>query len=229
MNDMDPRLIGGESVVFTTTKHWAAPVVDSRWAILMVLGAFALGWIQPDSGGGLLGLISRAIDLVRLSLYYGGIAWIIYNFVAWHTAEFAVTNQRVFCQEGLVHRRASDTLLTSLSDVRTSMSSVGRALGYGTIRLISSSGVAGEDRFTTVRNVEAFKIQILEQKARSGPVHAETSARDSVGRPPQPVGSTVTALDTIEVLERLVKLKDAGAITPEEYDAKKAQFLNRLS
>jgi hypothetical protein len=214
--------------VFTTSKHWLAPVADSRWAILLVLGAFALGWIQPDSGGGLLGLISRAIDLVRLGLYYGGIAWIIYNFVAWRTAEFAVTNQRVFCQEGLIHRRASDTLLTSLSDVRTSMSSLGRALGYGSIRLISSSGVAGEDTFTTVRSVEAFKIQILEQKALSAPLPAGNPTTNDTETPPQHAASAATALDITEVLERLLRLRDAGGITPEEFASKKTDLLSRL-
>jgi hypothetical protein len=119
--------------------------------------------------------------------------------------------------------------LTSLSDVRTSISSVGRALGYGTIRLISSSGAAGEGRFTTVHNVEAFKIHILEQKAGLAARPTEPPADDSALGPPQPVASAVTALDTVEVLERLVKLKDAGAITPEEYDGKKAHFLNRLA
>src|SRR5262252_3284098 len=144
MNDSDPRLIPGESVVFTTSKHWAAPVADSKWAILMVLGSFLLAWIEPDATTGLLGFLARSIQLIRLGLFFGGVGWIIYNVVAWRTAEYAVTNRRVFCREGLVRRRSSDTLLTSLSDVRTSTSAIGRALGYGSITLMSSSGSAGE-------------------------------------------------------------------------------------
>jgi uncharacterized membrane protein YdbT with pleckstrin-like domain len=203
MNDSDPRLIGGESVVFTTAKHWAAPVADSKWAILMVLGSFVLGIVQPDATTGLLGFLARSIELIRLGLFFGGVAWIIYYVVAWRTAQFAVTNKRVFCQEGLVRRRSSDTLLTSLSDVRTSTSVVGRALGYGKITLISASGAAGKDTFTTVRDVDAFKHHILVQK-------------------------TAPAAAPTETLERLAKLRDAGAITPEEYNAKKTDLLSRL-
>ena len=228
MNKMDPRLVSGETVVFTTTKHWAAPVADSRWAILMVLGAVALGWTQPDTSGGLLGLISRAIDLVRLGLFYGGVAWTIYNFVAWRTAEYAVTNRRVFCREGLARRRASDTLLTSLSDVRTSSSIVGRALGYGSIRLISASGVAGEDMFTTVRDVQTLKQEIMEQKAGSASLAVADPGTVNTANLSDKAAPAATALEITEVLERLVRLRDAGAITPDEYSVKKADLLSRL-
>jgi uncharacterized membrane protein YdbT with pleckstrin-like domain len=181
----------------------------------MVLGSFVLGWVQPDATTGLLGFLARSIELIRLGLFFGGVGWIIYNVVAWRTAEYAVTNRRVFCQEGLVRRRSSDTLLTSLSDVRTSTSAVGRALGYGSITLMSASGGAGEDAFTTVRDVDGFKRHILVQKtAPSGTAGAN--------------GEVPNAVDITDTLERLAKLRDMGAITPEEFNLKKADLLSRL-
>lgn len=228
MNDSDPRLIPGESVVFTTSKHWAAPVADSKWAILMVLGSFLLAWIEPDATTGLLGFLARSIQLIRLGLFFGGVGWIIYNVVAWRTAEYAVTNRRVFCREGLVRRRSSDTLLTSLSDVRTSTSAIGRALGYGSITLMSSSGSAGEDAFTAVRDVDAFKNQILVQKTTPASVPNVTSATNGAARAPAQPPQIPNSMDVTDTLERLAKLRDAGAITPEEYNSKKTELLSRL-
>ena len=228
MNDSDPRLITGESVVYTTSKHWAAPVADSKWAILMVLGSFLLAWIQPDATTGFLGFVAKGVDLIRLGLFFGGAGWIIYNVVAWRTAEYAVTNRRVFCQEGLVRRRSSDTLLTSLSDVRTSTSLIGRALGYGSITLISSSGAAGKDVFTAVRDVDGFKTHVFVQKTAPASVPSVTSGTDGASRAAVPMSVVPSGIDVTDTLERLAKLRDAGAITPEEYNAKKTELLSRL-
>jgi hypothetical protein len=218
----------GESVLFTTSKHWAAPLADSRWAILMVLGAFVLGLVQPDTTTGLLGFLARAIELVRLGLFFGGAGWIVYNVIAWRTAEYSLTDRRVFCQEGLVRHRSSDTLLSSLSDVRTARSALGRALGYGSITLISSSGVAGEDAFTAVRDVDGFKNHILVQKTAPAIAPTATSGTDGAAPPPGQTAPVTNSVDVTDTLERLAKLRDGGAITPEEYESKKAELLSRL-
>ena len=38
MSEIDEGLISGEQVVTRTAKHWFAPIADSKWAILMLLG-----------------------------------------------------------------------------------------------------------------------------------------------------------------------------------------------
>src|SRR5262245_26292741 len=111
MSESDPRFISGERLVYTTRKHWGSLLTDSIWAILMVAGSFVLAWVQPDNSGGILGFLSRVIDLVRLGLFLGGCGWFIYNIVAWRTAEYTVTSLRVLGHEGLVRRRSTDTLL----------------------------------------------------------------------------------------------------------------------
>ena len=52
MADLDERLITGETVVRTTSKHWIAPLGDSKWAILMIVGALIAAWLQGDSTSG---------------------------------------------------------------------------------------------------------------------------------------------------------------------------------
>jgi hypothetical protein len=228
MINTHPALVSGERIVFTTKKHWAAPVADSRWAILMVLGSFVLTWIQPDSSGPLLGFFSRSIELFRLALFFGGAGWIVYNIIAWRSAEYSVTTRRVLGQDGLIHHRAIDTLITSISDVRTVVGLIGHTLGYGNIRIMSASGAIGTDTLSSVRDVEVFKYQILEQKAGSDALGAADSA---AGPPTATVPSSPprdSAMEIIQVLAQLAQLRDTGAITPAEYEAKKMDLLGRL-
>jgi uncharacterized membrane protein YdbT with pleckstrin-like domain len=228
LSEIDTTLISGERVVFTTTKHWAAIVAASFWAILMLIGSFALAWIEPDSSNGLLGFLSRSIELIRLGLFLGGIGWIVYNVVAWRTAAYYVTTQRVLGHEGLIRRRSTDTLLTSISDVRVAVPFVGRMLGYGNIRIISTAGEAGQDTFRSMHQVEAFKNTILEEKAGTAASYVAAFPAAPAVAPSEPAGSTRSALEVTQVLGELAKLRDGGAITTEEYDTKKTELLNRI-
>ena len=104
------------------------------------------------------------MNIAAIVLVLGGLGWIVYNIVAWRTAEFAVTNMRVLREEGLAKKRSSTTLLSSLSDVKSSVSFVGGKLGYGDISLLTQSGSAGEDRFLCITNPIDFRNAVMNQK-----------------------------------------------------------------
>jgi uncharacterized membrane protein YdbT with pleckstrin-like domain len=227
--DADPRLITGERIVRSTTKHWIAPLGDSKWAILMVVGALVAAWLQGDTTTGVTGFVNRILELLRLTLFLGGLAWIVYNVVAWRTAKYEVTNRRVLGSDGLVRRRSTDTLLTSIADVRTVVPWLGRMLGYGHIRIMSASGEAGADSFTTVREVEDFKREILEQKTGAAALTQRPADQESarpVSAAPAPVPGA--AAEITATLTELARLRDAGAITATEYEAKKTELLARI-
>jgi hypothetical protein len=230
MADLDGRLITGENVVRTTSKHWIAPLGDSKWAILMIVGALIAAWLQGDSTTGVTGFFNRGLELVRLGLFLGGVSWIAYNIVAWRTAEYHVTNRRVFGTDGLLRRRQTDTLLTSIADVKTLIPWLGRMLGFGTVRIVSASGDAGADSFTNVRDVEPFKREILEQKAGAGALVERAAGTQTAAAPPPNSGTPAppSSADITATLGELARLRDAGAITAAEYEAKKTELLARL-
>jgi uncharacterized membrane protein YdbT with pleckstrin-like domain len=224
VSDLDDRLISGENVVFSTSKHWFALVADSKWAILFIVVALAAGWLQGDSTTGVGGFFNNTLGLIRQGLWLGALAWIAYNVIAWRSAEYHVTNRRVLGQEGLIRKRTTDTLLTSISDVKTVVPAIGRMLGYGNIRIVTSSGEAGADNLTSIRSVDAFQKEILEQKSGAGTAApAAAPAAMAVAQSVAPSPSDVTA-----TLGELAKLRDAGAITPDEFEAKKAELLARI-
>jgi hypothetical protein len=229
VSEIDEGLLANEQVVTRTNKHWLAPVADSKWAILMLLGVVLLAWIEPNQvSDGFLSFIWRIVDLIQLGLFLGALGWIVYNVIAWRTAEYGVTTMRVRGQEGLLRKRSTDTLLTSLTDVQQKVSAVGRALGFGNLRIMTASGDAGEDNFTTVKGVDAFKKTILEQKAGA-------SAPIATAKPVQPAPASAPAAAALApaqgpmaAIDQLAKLRDSGAITDAEFETKKAELLARI-
>lgn len=230
-------LIADESIVFQSEKHWMAPIRASIVAGLMVLGALFLRAIAPN-GDGFFGWVGGVLDLIAIGLLLSGIAWIAYNIVAWRTAEFAVTNLRVLREEGLIRRRNSTTLLSSLSDVRTDVGFVGGRLGYGDIVLLTTSGSAGEDRFLCITKPLEFRNAAVEQKMTAGKgtpdgAPAQTAAAPmtavaTAAAPATPSPAPPSGSDDAATLLRLADLRDKGAITPEEYEAKKSEILARM-
>ena len=88
------NLIADEKVIFESKKHWMAPVRASLVAAAMFVGGIILYRISPDWDG-FFSFVGSILDLVGIGLFIGGLGWIVYNVVAWRTAEFAVTNMRV--------------------------------------------------------------------------------------------------------------------------------------
>lgn len=233
MSDFDEKLIAGEAVVARTSKHWMAPLADSKWAILAIIGVLILTWLQTDQTNGIVGFFNRILGLAEVVLAIGAAGSIVYNVIAWRTAEYGVTNQRVIGHDGLIRRRTYDTLLSSIADVKSNVSAIGRSLGYGNLRIMSASGAAGADTLTTIRGVEAFQKAIIEQKTGAAAAAGQAVANAIVAAQATPAAAATapaapTSAEITATLGDLAKLRDAGAITPAEYETKKRELLSRI-
>jgi uncharacterized membrane protein YdbT with pleckstrin-like domain len=220
----DPRLITGEEVIFSTEKHWLAPVTDSLMAVLLIIGSLVLAWLQTPQTDGIMGFVNRVLNLVANALMLGGIGWIIYNIVAWRSAKYLLTTQRVMFQEGLLRKKSAETLLSTISDVKMSQGFLGKQLGFGSIQIMGASGEAGADNFTSIRGAEQLKRKLLEQKiaASSSPPPVMVAA-PTASAPAQP-----TQADIMATVSSLATLRDSGATTPDEYESKKTDLLARI-
>ena len=224
----DSRLMSGEQVIFKTTKHWMAPLADSWVAILLIIGSVVLAWLQTDQANGIMGFVNRLLSLGEIGLLLGGIGWIIYNVIAWRSAEYMVTNLRLFGDEGLLRKRQTDSLLSSVADVRLRITAVGKALDYGDVQILSASGQAGSDKFTTVRRPVEFHKAIIEQKVKATNAAAAPAAPAAQVAGAAPAGMTSAQAETMSAINSLAAMRDLGAITAEEFDAKKAELLARI-
>jgi len=245
VNELDQNLLTDESILFETRKHWFSLIRDSAIAILIVLAAIVARAVSPN-GEGLFGWLGNTLDLIAAIAVIVAIVWIVYNTAVYLSAHFGVTNMRVLRYEGLIRRSSSETLLTMLTDVRLTEPALGRMLGFGDIQILTASGAAGQDIWTTVQNAAALRTAIQEQKARSmgaplggvtpaaapapapGPAAAPAPAPAPGPAAAVPSAAALPADDPAARLAQLADLRDKGLITAEDYEAKKTELLGRI-
>jgi hypothetical protein len=222
-------MLANETVVAETKKHWMAPVRDSWKPVLLLVAALIVNRIAPDETGGLItGTAATILGWIAIGLVIVGVGWIVYNVLAWRTAAFAVTTMRVIREEGLISRRSSATVLRSITDVKMNVPFIGSRLGYGDLAILAQSGEAGADRFQTIVDPEAFRTKIMEAKMAADGVPAVPTALPAAAEPAPSPAPAAAPPDDAQTLTRLAELREAGAITPEEYEAKKAEILARM-
>ncbi len=226
------NLIADEKIVFSSKKAWIAPVRDSVIPLLLLIGAWLINAVSPDKEGGVFGFVGNLLDLFRTGLIIVAVVWFIYNIIVWRTAEFAVTNLRVIREEGFISRRSSATLLSAVSDVQSKVGILGKSLKYGDLTIYTQSGEAGADRFKSITDPEAFRNAIMTKKmadARDLTARPATApAAVTMAAPATAPADPAPAQDPAQTLAQLADLRDRGAITPAEYDAKKAEILARM-
>jgi uncharacterized membrane protein YdbT with pleckstrin-like domain len=231
---MDPteNLIPGESIEFETRKHWIAPLRDSLIPAGLLVIAYVVGLIRPDADGGLFGWLGNLLGIVQTGIVVVAIGWEVYNLAVWRTARFAVTNLRVLRSEGLVQRRTSETLLTSVTDVRLRIGVVGRQLGYGDLQIFTGSGEGGSDTFRSIAKPAEFRNAMMTRKLadKSGPAAVPAAPAAASAAPPAATtaGSSAAAAEAAEAIRHLAELRDQGLVTAEEFEAKKAELLARM-
>ena len=237
------NLIPNESIVLEVKKHWIAPVRDSLPAAGLILISLLLLAFKPQFDG-FLSFITTLLVWIQWGLLIAGIGWIIYNIVVWRTAEFAVTTLRVLRYEGFLQRRTSETLLSAVSDVKLDVGMVGKSLGYGDIKIMTMSGDAGADNFKSITQATEFRNAMMAQKmaeqtAARAPQAAAAAAAASAASAaaaapvapvaaPVPAAPAASAADSADAIKRLGDLRDQGLLTPEEFEAKKAEILARM-
>ena len=242
----------GEEVIFESRQHWFGIIARSwLWLLAILLGvALLIYWASRDYFGGNPGSTLIAIGIAVLILV--PTVRVLLLIWAWRNQEWLVTTRRVIRAEGIFNKNMSDSGLEKINDARLTQSLFGRIFGYGTLDILTAAeeeGV-GVDDFPMMSDPVKFKIAMLNQKeALERPDLAPPpSQRPGVppamervpGEPPRAGSDYVTQVDgggdrpgepqesVADTLERLGELRDRGLITPEEFEAKKRQLLERM-
>ncbi len=258
MRYTDSLLADGEVVVRRARQHWLAPLVQARRAgLLLLIGALALvaGLAIRDASGiaGEVGLGLAVLSVVALA---GGLVSAAYHVLAWRAQDYVVTNRRVMQVEGILNKRAADSSLEKINDAVLEQNLLGRILGFGDLEVLTASESA-IDRFHMLSRAADFKRDMLNQKhalelemgrAPALPLRVDSAAWNSpppdvagAAQPTSMAGGAASfappegprpdradAEQIMSTLARLADLRDRGAITPQEFEAKKAELLARL-
>jgi uncharacterized membrane protein YdbT with pleckstrin-like domain len=226
---VDTLLANGEEIVYSTKKHWIAPAFATITGTLLTLGGLAalFGQFFTDNRflNGLLlwgGLGALLIGLVLLAN----------AAVKWWAQHYFVTNQKVMKVEGVFRKSTSGSALEKINDITMDQPLLGRWLGYGTVRVLTAADESNL-HYTFMRQPLEFRKAILDAKLLWEKRDTQDIADAVRGAGAQPAvtaaaAPTQSAQEIADSIERLAQLRDSGAITPEEFEAKKAELLDRI-
>jgi hypothetical protein len=227
----DTLLSDGEKIVLRTRQHWFATIVDGRipWALFIAAMVLLVLRLQPgvtsnepfSLGLGYLVLVLLVISVAMLARLY----W------AWSAQDYIVTNRRVLKVEGILNKRSADSSLEKINDAVLEQNLIGRIFGYGDLDILTAADES-VDRYRMLDRAPNFKKVMLDQKhLLEEDMTRMPSPPMRAPQPPLAAAPGPRAMSSDEVtkaLGDLAGLRDRGAITPEEYEAKKQELLARL-
>jgi PH (Pleckstrin Homology) domain-containing protein/putative oligomerization/nucleic acid binding protein len=228
----DTLLSDGEEVVLRTRQHPLATIIEARWPWLLFIGSLVVLFFFSGMNDGqlrtILGYIALGGIVISL-LWLGKIYW------SWLSQDYLITNRRVVKVEGIINKRSADSSLEKINDAVLSQDLWGRMFNYGDLDILTAADVA-IDQYRMLNAAPRFKREMLNQKhdlegdynrPMPGP-----PLRGGVAMPPPaaaaPPPREMSADEVTRALAGLADLRDRGAISPEEFEAKKAQLLARL-
>jgi hypothetical protein len=245
----DRLLADGERIALRKRQHAIAPIVEGRtaWAILLAsLVLIVLNTNLPQN------LARDAIGYFAVILLVVSIAWLLVVFIGWYSEDYIVTNRRVLKVDGILRKRSADSSLEKINDAILEQSVLGRILNYGDLEILTAAETP-VDHYSFLSGAQQFKRTMLDEKHRlesevyefpSPPLRtaplgapvavAATAGGDGTMATPQAAAPQAAAprdMSSDEItraLGNLADLRDRGAISPEDYEAKKQDLLGRL-
>jgi hypothetical protein len=227
----DRLLADGERIALRTRQHWLAPIVTGRTALAILFASLVLivlvAQLQPSD-------VRTFIGYLPLILLLFSLTWLFWIYIGWFAEDYLVTNRRVLKVEGILRKRSADSSLEKINDAVLEQSVLGRMLGYGDLDILTAAETS-VDQYRMLSQAQQFKRTMLDQKHRleeqvfqmpSPPMRAGVPAAE-----PAPAAPTARGMSPDEItksLGDLADLRDRGAISPEDYEAKKQDLLGRL-
>jgi hypothetical protein len=232
----DSLLANGEVIAVRTRQHWLAPVFGAARPFAIFVAAVVIFILGSNLGqDGFSGTLRTAFSYLALAGVLISIAWIGLVIWRWSAQDYLVTNMRVIKVEGIINKHSADSSLEKINDAVLDASLVGRMFGFGDLDILTANEES-VDRYKWLNKAASFKKEMLNQKVAlesgygqgRGPGIAPPASGASTA-PAAPAAHVQSEADEVtDTLARLADLRDRGAISAEEFDAKKAELLGRI-
>ena len=194
----------GEEVVLDLRPHWWFFVGPFFWLVVVAAATGAVAWFDID-------------DIVwKVGLGVTGLAllWLLARLAKWTTTQFVITTDRLISREGVFAKKGKEIPLERINDITFSQRIVERLLGSGDL-MIQSGGELGQQHFSNIKRPARVQNEIHRQmEAAAGRDMDRMAGRRELSIPEQ--------------IEKLDELRQRGVISQAEFDAKKAQLLDRM-
>jgi uncharacterized membrane protein YdbT with pleckstrin-like domain len=221
MSYAESLLAKNEQILYRGRQHWLAPLSDARNALLILLAGIVLALIERQIIGWSLRSFAGLVDLILIVV---ALVWIAIIYFSWRAEEYIITSRRVLKVEGLLDKKSGDSSLDKINDAVLKQGILARIFHYGDLEILTANEEA-IDRYQMLDHVVDFKKAMLDAKNS-----LEDGYRGSAATPAPPAAPSRAAAteDVTGTLAKLADLRDKGAITPAEYEQKKAELLGRI-
>ena len=247
----DKLLADGERIALRGRQHILATIIEGRTAWAIFVAALVLVLLVTQLAPGTPEIVRQVFSWLGLGLLVVGLAWLALIYMTWYAQDYMVTNRRVLKVEGILKKRSADSSLEKINDAVLEQSVFGRMLGYGDLDILTANEQS-VDRYRMLSQAQTFKRTMLEEKHKleqdvfqipAPPLRAPSAASSMTPAtsmsPPAtssapasaatPGGPRQMSSDEITAaLGNLADLRDRGAISAEDYEAKKQDLLSRL-
>lgn len=191
----------GEDVVLDLHPHWWYFVKPTSTVVLLLVGV------------GLAYNIDY-LPLVLLGLAAINLVWLGWRYLTWVTNNFVLTTDRLIDRKGVLAKRVREIPLERINDLSINQSFFERIIGAGDV-MVESAGERGQEPFADLPKPQSVQNAIYAEMERS-----QTRSAQRAAAPAQ--------LSVPEQIEKLDELRQRGVISQAEFDAKKAQLLDRM-
>jgi uncharacterized membrane protein YdbT with pleckstrin-like domain len=241
MRYADTLMTTGETIVVRERQHWLALLLESRTALALFLLA-AVTWLLGVMLDTTAPALTDILGWVALASLLLGLLILFFRAWQWWAQDYLITNRRILKVEGIINKRSADSSLEKINDAVLEQNVFARLFGYGDLDILTAADTA-IDRYRMLNHAPAFKREMLNQKHNlemefsyrqppSPPLRAASApsgaAEAEASSPVRPTPREHASEEVTRTLSRLADLRDRGAITPEEYEAKKQELLGRL-
>ena len=212
-----PNLINeGEAVVLDLKPHWWFFFRDLVGGSIVFVALII--WFAYLSDSNWTSWLGWPIALALVA--YAGL--VVLDYLRWTYTHFVLTDRRVISRSGIVSKRGTEIPLERINNIDFHQRLFERAIGAGDLS-IESAGRDGQSHFENVRHPDAVQQEIYRQMETNAKRQASWSMSPATSAAP-----AATAPSVADQIKQLAELRDQGHITVEEYDAKKAQLLERM-
>jgi uncharacterized membrane protein YdbT with pleckstrin-like domain len=142
------------------------------------------------------------------------VIWLLTRYAKWTTTSFVLTSHRLVHRSGVLAKAGREIPLDHINDISYHQTIFDRLLGAGDL-VIESAGERGQEVFPDLPKPGLIQNEIYRQIDAGKTRLADRMA----GR---------RELSIPEQIDKLDELRQRGVISQSEFDAKKAQLLDRM-
>lgn len=201
-----------EEVVVDMHPHWWTMVPISALLAVVIIGGLLIVATSVDGNVGLALNVAVALAVLATLVAFG------IRYAKWTTTEFVVTTERVISRSGVFAKNGIEIPLDRINTVFFNQTAFERLAGSGDLG-IESAGEGGRQTFTNIRKPNLVQAEIYAQKERFEDRRLDRIGRASSGHREASIPEQISQLD---------ELRKQGVVSDAEFEAKKAELLDRM-